>query len=92
MTDATPSPSAIETPCVGVCVIEPAREDPADAVCLGCGRTRMEIARWLSMTDEERRDRMAGLPARLEAALTRLREAAATNASAGVGDRQEPPA
>jgi uncharacterized protein len=36
------------TPCVGKCQM-----DQHD-VCIGCGRSLQEIARWTSMTDQER--------------------------------------
>jgi hypothetical protein len=37
-------------------------------LCLGCGRTLDEIARWTSMSPEERRVIMAGLAVRLRRA------------------------
>ena len=40
----------IETPCVKVCVV-----DPETGFCVGCGRTRGEIASWLAISVEERR-------------------------------------
>lgn len=49
----------METPCIQVCVIDPETE-----LCSGCGRTRMEIARWTSMTPEERRAIMETLAQR----------------------------
>jgi uncharacterized protein len=49
----------IETPCVKICVVE-----PETGFCIGCGRTRMEIAQWLGMTDAERSSVMADLPQR----------------------------
>ena len=39
----------IPSPCVGIC------ELGADGYCVGCHRTGAEIARWLSMSDSERR-------------------------------------
>jgi predicted Fe-S protein YdhL (DUF1289 family) len=39
----------ISTPCCRVCLL-----DRATGLCEGCGRTRDEIARWGSMTEEER--------------------------------------
>ncbi|MDE2445095.1 MAG: DUF1289 domain-containing protein [Alphaproteobacteria bacterium] len=39
----------IETPCVKVCVV-----DPETQFCIGCGRTRTEIAGWLAMSPAER--------------------------------------
>jgi hypothetical protein len=54
------------TPCVQVCVI-----DPRSSLCIGCGRTLDEIARWGALDEAERRTIMAGLPARLVAARSR---------------------
>lgn len=48
----------ISTPCVKICVVEA-------GLCLGCGRTLPEIARWGSMNEPDRRAIMAALPARL---------------------------
>ncbi len=36
------------TPCIGVCTLD------AQGFCAGCRRTSDEIARWISMSDEER--------------------------------------
>jgi uncharacterized protein len=58
----TPVETSIETPCVRVCVV-----DPAARLCVGCGRTLDEIARWSALTAEERRHIMAQLPSRLAA-------------------------
>ncbi len=38
--------------------------DPQRGVCLGCARTLDEIARWASMSDDERERIMAALPDR----------------------------
>ena len=54
------------TPCVQICVI-----DPRSSLCIGCGRTIDEIARWSSLDEAERRAIMAGLSARLFAARSR---------------------
>jgi predicted Fe-S protein YdhL (DUF1289 family) len=51
---------AIETPCINVCIL-----DPASRLCRGCGRTLDEIGRWTLLTDAERRRVMAELPQRL---------------------------
>jgi uncharacterized protein len=51
----------IETPCIKICVLE-----PETGFCIGCGRTRMEIAQWLAMTGQERRAVMTALPERVE--------------------------
>jgi predicted Fe-S protein YdhL (DUF1289 family) len=57
----------IESPCVNVCVV-----DPETGFCVGCGRTRDEIACWLDISPQARRQIMAGLPERVDA-LTRNR-------------------
>ena len=47
--------------------------DPRTKLCLGCGRTLPEIARWPRMNGAERRAMMARLPARMaDAGLTPL--------------------
>jgi hypothetical protein len=51
----------LETPCINVCLL-----DTATGLCLGCGRTIEEIARWSAMSSSERRAVMAQLPARRE--------------------------
>jgi uncharacterized protein len=52
-----------ETPCVAVCAI-----DPKTGLCLGCGRTLPEIARWPRLERAERIAIMASLAARMSAA------------------------
>jgi predicted Fe-S protein YdhL (DUF1289 family) len=49
-----------ETPCIAVCFI-----DPKTKLCLGCGRTLPEIARWGKMESTERLDVMATLATRM---------------------------
>ncbi len=51
--------TVIETPCINVCTL-----DPRSGLCIGCGRTVDEIARWGSMSAAERTRIMAELPAR----------------------------
>jgi predicted Fe-S protein YdhL (DUF1289 family) len=51
---------SIETPCIAVCII-----DPRTSLCLGCGRTLPEIARWHRIENAERLAIMALLPARM---------------------------
>ena len=51
----------VETPCVKLCVV-----DPDSGFCIGCGRSRSEIAGWIAMTASERREVMAGLQERLD--------------------------
>ena len=53
--------SSIQSPCILVCSI-----DMKTGYCFGCGRTRDEISGWMTYTDQERTDIMAGLEARLE--------------------------
>ena len=50
------------SPCVGVCVI-----DPATHWCTGCGRTIEEIADWGTADGAARRAIRAQLPARMAA-------------------------
>ncbi|MBU6444242.1 MAG: DUF1289 domain-containing protein [Alphaproteobacteria bacterium] len=50
---------AIASPCIGVC-----KMDPAAGLCIGCGRTLDEIARWSTMGEEERLRLMQSLKAR----------------------------
>lgn len=52
----------IETPCVKVCTLDARR-----GLCLGCGRTIDEIARWATMNASERTRVIGELPARLVA-------------------------
>jgi len=54
------------TPCVQTCVL-----DPLSGLCIGCGRTRDEIAAWSALSEPERLEIMAGLEARLLAARSR---------------------
>jgi predicted Fe-S protein YdhL (DUF1289 family) len=49
----------IETPCVKICTI-----DARQGFCLGCGRTRDEIARWAGMSAAERSRIINELPER----------------------------
>jgi predicted Fe-S protein YdhL (DUF1289 family) len=44
------------SPCVGVCDVE-------DGVCTACDRTLEDIARWSSMSERERLERMRELAA-----------------------------
>jgi uncharacterized protein len=60
--DLDPSPVMIESPCVKICTL-----DARSGLCLGCGRTIDEIARWSAMSAAERRRVMGELPARLAA-------------------------
>jgi predicted Fe-S protein YdhL (DUF1289 family) len=50
---------AVLTPCIDVCQI-----DRRSGLCIGCKRSRDEIARWSRMSDDERRRIMANLATR----------------------------
>ena len=69
--DADPRPIMIESPCVKVCTLE-----ARSGLCLGCGRTIDEIARWTAMSAAEHSRVIAELPARLAA--SRIDNASAT--------------
>ena len=55
----TPPPRSIATPCVQVCIV-----DGPSGLCLGCYRTLQEIGGWSRLTDAQRAEIMAELPAR----------------------------
>jgi len=59
MTDDIWKRDEIESPCKKICVMH--REA---CICIGCLRTRAEIAAWSAMTAEERHRVMADLPTR----------------------------
>jgi uncharacterized protein len=67
---------AIDSPCNRVCVMHPAAR-----LCIGCGRTLDEIARWSELGAAERSRIMAQLPPRLVA----VREARTAPAKAHEG-------
>jgi uncharacterized protein len=54
------------TPCMQICVL-----DPLSGLCIGCGRTRDEIAAWSTLSEPQRIEIMAGLQGRLRAARSR---------------------
>jgi len=54
---------SLTTPCIHVCIL-----DPDLGLCLGCGRTRDEIAQWGRLAESERLAIMADLDARLRQA------------------------
>jgi predicted Fe-S protein YdhL (DUF1289 family) len=49
----------LETSCVNICLL-----DDVTGLCVGCGRSIEEIARWSAMSDKERQDIMASLSGR----------------------------
>lgn len=52
--DLTPSSAtsftATDSPCVAVC------STLFDDICRGCGRTAMEVANWVFLSDDEKRE------------------------------------
>ena len=58
--------SAIETPCIRICRIE-----PTSGLCIGCWRSIDEIMGWIRMTDDQRRAVMADLSGRKWQGVTR---------------------
>ena len=50
----------ISTPCIKVCAVS-----GQTGLCIGCGRTLAEIAGWGGLSEQERQQIMAALPARL---------------------------
>ena len=57
--ESKPSRAVMQTPCVKICTI-----DARSGLCLGCGRTLDQIARWAGMSDAERARIMAELAQR----------------------------
>ena len=64
----------IESPCVGVCAM-----NAELGRCLGCHRTRDEIALWLRFTPEQRRAVMAELDDRRSTFESSLKSSRSTN-------------
>jgi hypothetical protein len=58
----------IETPCIKLCVV-----DPETGFCIGCGRTRLEIAGWLGYTPAERHGIIESLAERVASLTLRKR-------------------
>ena len=58
--DTMASEDGISSPCNRVCVMH-----PASRICVGCGRSLDEIARWSDFAPAERARIMAQLPPRL---------------------------
>ncbi len=54
---------AVSSPCIRICIL-----DEASGLCVGCGRTRDEIAAWGTMTEAHRIALMGDLPHRMSAA------------------------
>ena len=71
-------PIEIETPCIKVCVV-----DPETGFCVGCGRTRDEIAGWLGYLPNERHSIMRDLPERVATLTQRKRRKGGRRARLG---------
>ena len=56
------------SPCVGICTL-----DDTTGYCLGCGRSREEVAQWVAMSEDQRDAVWLKLPARLETLGVRVR-------------------
>lgn len=50
----------VDSPCIKVCVV-----DLDTGYCIGCGRSRPEIAGWAGLTADDKREVVARLPDRL---------------------------
>jgi hypothetical protein len=57
--DSKANRPSMQTPCIKVCTL-----DARSGLCLGCGRTLDQIARWASMSEAERAGIMAELAQR----------------------------
>ena len=68
----------IESPCVKLCTL-----DARSRMCLGCGRSIDEIARWTVLSAAERARVMSELPARI--AMEKSAQAKIANASTATG-------
>ncbi|OXT00307.1 hypothetical protein B7H23_09155 [Notoacmeibacter marinus] len=66
------------SPCNRICTV-----DEISNLCVGCGRTRSEIATWGGMDDRTRRGIMAELPSRMARAGIAMNEGPRREDSAG---------
>ncbi|MCP5082101.1 MAG: DUF1289 domain-containing protein [Alphaproteobacteria bacterium] len=71
------SPRA-DSPCTKICVV-----DPETGLCIGCGRKTAEIAGWLRMSPDDRRDVLQLLPERLATMTRRKRRKGGARAKRG---------
>jgi uncharacterized protein len=56
--------NTVPSPCISLC-----KMDPKQGLCIGCGRTLDEIARWSSMNDAQKREVWVMLEERKRAGL-----------------------
>lgn len=54
-----PEKDDVASPCARICTLDPGRE-----LCIGCGRTRAEIADWTRLSVDEKRRVLAVAEAR----------------------------
>lgn len=59
------TPTAVRSPCVKVCQI-----DPATQLCMGCNRTQEERDWWVAYTDQQQREVLARCDQRREVLAT----------------------
>jgi predicted Fe-S protein YdhL (DUF1289 family) len=60
----------VASPCISVCVLDPG----GSGICTGCGRSLDEIGAWMELSNPQRREVIARLPARLAALRERNRQ------------------
>ena len=77
--------SEIESPCNRVCTI-----DLDTGLCIGCARTLDEISAWAMLTDAERRNIVAALPARLAGRAEVACSRCGARFACGASDREHP--
>ena len=53
--------TTVASPCNSICTI-----DAATRLCIGCYRSLDEIASWMQLSDEQKREVIRALPARRE--------------------------
>ncbi|WP_142804181.1 DUF1289 domain-containing protein [Tepidiphilus sp. J10] len=77
--------TVVASPCIGVC-----RLDEQAGWCVGCLRTREEIARWRDADETERRRILAAVARRRAALGEREANSQALDAQSGAAQRGDP--
>jgi predicted Fe-S protein YdhL (DUF1289 family) len=80
MTDDIWTREEIDSPCQKICVIHPEAD-----LCIGCLRTRVEIASWSRLSPEARQTIMASLPERAPSLTSRRRGGRRSRVTPGGG-------
>jgi predicted Fe-S protein YdhL (DUF1289 family) len=57
----SPTQDAVQSPCIQSCAVS-----GQTGFCIGCGRKLIEIAGWSGLSDADKRNVLAQLPARLD--------------------------